>query len=65
MALNFFFTYTAKNIAPNAGYVTAVKGAQVIPLMMLGVFVFKEKVSIRQWIGALIMLSGLLLLLNA
>jgi len=62
MALNFYFTYTAKSQAPNAGYVTAIKAAQVLPLMLIGVVAFKEKVSRWQWVGALVLMVGLLVL---
>ena len=65
MALNFYFTYTAKSQAPNAGYVTAIKSAQVLPLMLIGVFAFREKVSKWQWVGSAILLSGLFVLTKA
>jgi drug/metabolite transporter (DMT)-like permease len=32
----------------------------VLPMMILGVFLFKEKVSLRQWIGLGIIMIGLL-----
>ncbi len=63
MALNLFFTYWAKSIAPNAGYVTAIKGAQVVPLVLVGVFLFKEQVSKVQWFGVSVICLGLLVFL--
>jgi transporter family protein len=63
MALNLFFTYWAKSIAPNAGYVTAIKGAQVVPLVLAGVFLFKEQVTKFQWIGVSVICFGLLVFL--
>jgi drug/metabolite transporter (DMT)-like permease len=62
MAFNMYFTYSAKSLAPNAGYVTAIKSVQILPLMLIGVFAFKEKVTRRQWVGALILLFGLFVL---
>jgi drug/metabolite transporter (DMT)-like permease len=62
MAFNMYFTYNAKILAPNAGYVTAIKSVQILPLMLIGVFAFKEKVAPRQWCGAMILLFGLFLL---
>jgi transporter family protein len=65
MALNIYFTLTAKTIAPNAGYVTAIKGAQVVPITLIGVFIFKEHVSIKQWFGICTIVVGLALFLIA
>jgi drug/metabolite transporter (DMT)-like permease len=59
MALNIFFTLHAKNIAPNAGYVTAVKGALVVPMAFIGVFFFNEHVSKHQWLGIGLIILGL------
>ncbi len=63
MAFNLFFTYWAKSIAPNAGYVTAIKGAQVVPLVLIGVVMFKEQVSKIQWFGVSVICIGLLVFL--
>jgi len=65
MAFNLYFTYTAKAQAPNAGYVTAIKAVQVLPLMLIGVIAFLEKVTRWQWVGAIILLAGLLTLTKA
>ncbi len=59
MTLNIFFTLTAKTTAPNAGYVTAIKGAQVVPMTVVGVLLFKEHVTARQWIGIALITIGL------
>lgn len=63
MAINIFFSLTAKQTAPNAGYVTAIKGAQVVPMAFIGVFLFKEHVAARQWIGIACITCGLVLFL--
>jgi uncharacterized membrane protein len=55
-------TYQAKLIGPNAGYVTAVKSAGVLPIMLIGLFVFKEKISKSQWVGLGIIAIGVMLL---
>ncbi len=60
MAINIFFTLTAKTTAPNAGYVTAIKGAQVVPMTFVGVLFFKEHVTKRQWAGIALIFTGLL-----
>jgi transporter family protein len=60
MTLNLFLTYTAKDTSPNAGYVTAVKGSQVLPMVLIGALVFKEKVTKKQWLGVLSILCGLI-----
>jgi transporter family protein len=61
MAFNMFFTYSAKINAPNAGYVTAIKGAQVVPMVLIGRFFFNERVSNRQYLGVVIIVAGLIL----
>lgn len=63
MAMNIFFTLTAKTTAPNAGYVTAIKGAQVVPMTFLGVLLFKEHVTKRQWVGVGLIALGLVVFL--
>lgn len=60
--VNMTATYTAKIMAPNAGYVGAVKQAQVVPMVIIGVLFFKEKFSYKQWIGVLLILFGLIAL---
>lgn len=60
MALNIYFSLTAKTLAPNAGYVTAIKGVQVIPMVFIGVIFFKEQVTKLQWLGVFVMLIGLI-----
>jgi drug/metabolite transporter (DMT)-like permease len=60
--INMLATYQAKVIAPNQAYVGAIKAASVLPVVLLGVLFFKEKVSGRQWIGIGSMLVGLVLI---
>ncbi len=60
--INMLATYEAKIIGPNAGYVGAVKSAQVLPMVLIGVFFFKEKIVPKQWIGMGFILLGLVAL---
>jgi drug/metabolite transporter (DMT)-like permease len=60
--VNMLATYQAKVIAPNQAYVGAIKAASVLPVVILGVLFFKEKVSQRQWVGIGSMLVGLALI---
>lgn len=60
--INMLATYQAKVIAPNQAYVGAIKAASVLPVVILGVLFFKEKVSGKQWLGIGSMLVGLLLI---
>lgn len=60
--INMLATYQAKVIAPNQAYVGAIKAASVLPVVILGVLFFKEKVSRRQWLGIGSMLAGLVLI---
>lgn len=60
--VNMLATYTAKIIGPNAGYVAAVKSAQVLPMMLIGALVFKEKIVGVQWAGLILIMAGLVLL---
>lgn len=60
--LNMLATYKAKTVSPVAGYVAAVKSAQALPMVLVGVLFFKEKVSKQQVLGLLIVCMGLLLL---
>jgi drug/metabolite transporter (DMT)-like permease len=57
--VNLLATYEAKLIGPNAGYVGAIKSASVLPLVLIGVFFFKEKVVTMQWVGLGMILAGL------
>ena len=60
--VNMLATYQAKVIAPNQAYVGVIKAASVLPVVILGVLFFKEKVSQRQWLGIGCMLIGLVLI---
>jgi len=60
--INMLATYEAKIIGPNAGYVGAVKSAQVLPMVLIGIFFFKEKIAPKQWIGMGFILLGLVAL---
>ncbi len=57
--LNLLATFQAKLLAPNAGYVGAVKSAQVLPMVLIGMFLFQEKIVRLQWIGLGIICFGL------
>lgn len=57
--VNMLATYQAKILAPNQAYVGAIKAASVLPVVILGIWFFKEKISIRHWVGILFMLVGL------
>ncbi|MFZ2513182.1 MAG: EamA family transporter [Candidatus Saccharimonadales bacterium] len=60
--VNLTATYQAKLLAPTAGYVTSVKSAQVVPMMFIGAWLFREKVTKLQWYGVGLISVGLLLL---
>ena len=60
--INMLATYQAKITAPNQAYVGAIKAASVIPVVILGVLFFNEKVSRKQWLGIGFMLVGMLLI---
>lgn len=60
--VNMLATYQAKLIGPNAGYVGAIKSASVLPIMIVGLIFFKEKIIGSQWIGLGFILLGLILL---
>jgi drug/metabolite transporter (DMT)-like permease len=60
--VNMLATYQAKLIGPNAGYVGAIKSASVLPMMLVGLLIFKEKIIGIQWAGLAIIFSGLILL---
>jgi drug/metabolite transporter (DMT)-like permease len=57
--INLLATYQAKLIGPNAGYVGAIKSASVLPIVLIGMFFFKEKVVRLQWIGLVLIIFGL------
>jgi len=57
--VNLLATYQAKLIGPNAGYVGTIKSASVLPLVLIGVLFFKEKVVRLQWIGLALIVLGL------
>ena len=57
--INMLATYQAKLVGPNAGYVGAVKSAQLLPMMFIGALFFKENVTKRQWSAAALILLGL------
>ncbi len=60
--VNMLATYQAKLIGPNAGYPAAVKSASVLPMMLIGMFFFKEKIVTIQWVGLCFVIVGLVLL---
>jgi drug/metabolite transporter (DMT)-like permease len=60
--VNILATYQAKLISPNAAYVGAIKSATVLPLLLIGIFMFKEKVTRLQWAGVVLILFGLVAL---
>jgi drug/metabolite transporter (DMT)-like permease len=60
--VNMLATYGAKLIGPNAGYVGAVKSASVLPMMLIGLLFFKEKIIRAQWVGLAVIAAGLVCL---
>jgi drug/metabolite transporter (DMT)-like permease len=60
--INLLATYQAKLLSPDAGYVTAIKSASVLPIVLIGVFFFNEKVVRLQWIGIALIAAGLALI---
>jgi len=60
--VNMLATYSAKLVSPNAGYVGAIKSASVLPIMLIGVVFFKEKIVAIQWVGLAVIVTGLVLL---
>jgi len=60
--INMLATYQAKLTAPNQAYVASIKAASVLPVVLLGMLFFKEKVSRKQWLGIGSMLIGLVLI---
>jgi drug/metabolite transporter (DMT)-like permease len=57
--INLTATYAGKLIAPNAAYVTTIKGASVLPMVLVGMWFFQEKVYRAQWFGLALLLTGL------
>ncbi|HEX3082434.1 MAG TPA: hypothetical protein VHQ86_04215 [Candidatus Saccharimonadia bacterium] len=57
--LNLTATFSAKLLSPNAAYVTAVRGAQVLPIVLIGATFFHERVIRRQWVGVGLILVGM------
>jgi transporter family protein len=55
------FNFYGKLLAPNAGYITVVRTAVVLPMVLIGALFFKEHVTKRQWYGLVVILSGLTL----
>jgi uncharacterized membrane protein len=55
-------TYQAKLIAPNQAYVSSIKAASVIPVVLIGVLFFKEKITRKQLLGIGSMIIGLVLI---
>lgn len=60
--VNMLATYQAKIIAPNQAYVSSIKAASVLPIVLLGTILFKEKILPKQWLGIALLLIGLVLL---
>ena len=60
--VNMLATYQAKITAPNQAYVGSIKAASVLPVVILGVLFFNEKVSSKQWAGISAILIGLVLI---
>ena len=50
-ALCFILLFKAKLLSPNAGYPTAIKSTQVVPMTLIGYFWFKEKMTTQGWCG--------------
>ena len=63
VGLTYTFSLTAnfyaKTLAPNAGYITVIRTAVVLPMVLIGAVFFKEHVSKRQWVGLVTILTGL------
>lgn len=60
--INLTATYAAKLMSPNAGYVGAIKSAQVLPMMLIGALMFHERISKAQWGALALILGGLALI---
>lgn len=57
--INLLATYQAKILSPNAGYVGAIKSAQVLPMVLVGMVFFHEHVTKKQWLGLGLICLGL------
>ncbi|HSH18283.1 MAG TPA: EamA family transporter [Candidatus Saccharimonadales bacterium] len=57
--INMLATYQAKLVSPNAAYVAAIKSAALLPIILIGIFFFKEKVGRLQWFGIFLIGLGL------
>lgn len=57
--INLTATYTAKLLTPNAAYVTTIKGASVLPIVLIGMVFFQERVVRHQWFGLALLATGL------
>ncbi len=60
--VNMLCTYQAKILAPNQAYVSTIKAASVIPVIIFGIIFFNEKVNFKQWTGIILMILGLCLI---
>ena len=60
--VNMLATYNAKLVGPDAGYVGAIKSASVLPMMLIGLLFFKEKIIGKQWVGLGFIAIGLVFL---
>lgn len=60
--VNMLATYGAKLSGPNAGYVGAIKSASVLPMMIIGLLFFKEKIVGKQWVGLGFIAAGIVFL---
>jgi len=53
----------AIKLAPNTGYVQAVRSANMIPTLFLSVWLFNSSISILKFLGVLVIVSGLMILI--
>jgi len=60
--VNMLATYQAKITAPNQAYVSSIKAASVLPVVALGVLLFHERVTRKQWVGIGCMVAGLVVI---
>lgn len=57
--INLLATYQAKLDSPNAGYVGAIKSASVLPIVLIGLLFFREKIVRLQWAGLVLIIAGI------
>jgi drug/metabolite transporter (DMT)-like permease len=57
--INLTCTFAGKLLAHDAAYVTTIKSAQVLPMAIVGMVLFKEKIIPRQWTGLGFIIAGL------